>query len=140
MIGERVRLAREACRLTQAELAGMAGLGQGALSDIEAGIWKPTDSTLASIAEATGYPVQFFGRGPLPDMPEGNHRRLRSSPSKVGRQVRAQVRQLVELIQGAEDLLQLPPVAIAPERPLLELADAELMAAKVRRALGLGDR
>ena len=71
MIGERIHHARDACGLTQQELAAAAGLSQGTVSEIEAGrVLNPAEDTVARIAQATQFPVNFFYRGPLPTCPK----------------------------------------------------------------------
>lgn len=141
MIGERVRLAREASRMTQQELADLAEISQGTVSDMEAGrVLEPSPEVVAAIASATLYPVSFFYLGPLPDLPEGHYRRRKRGTSKVGKQVRAQVRQVVELVQRAEPDLKLPPVTIEPCREFGGLEDIETVACNVRQTLGLGSR
>jgi Zn-dependent peptidase ImmA (M78 family)/transcriptional regulator with XRE-family HTH domain len=143
MIGERVRLAREAARMTQRELSALAEIGQGALSDIEAGrVLEPSRGAISAIAKATLYPTDFFYLGPLPDLPDGHYRRRRRGTSKVGKQVRAQVRQIVELVQRTESQLKLPPIQIEPlhSEGIRDIEDVETAAAEVRAMLGLGSR
>ncbi len=138
MIGPRVRLAREACRLTQQELAASAGIAQGTLSDIEAGrVAQPSDDTVKGIARATQFPVSFFFQGPLPDLPDGNYRRQAKGSSKVARQVRAQVRQVAEIIEHAEVDLHLPPIGVNPIGELTGEDSIEDVARESRLALGL---
>jgi Zn-dependent peptidase ImmA (M78 family)/DNA-binding XRE family transcriptional regulator len=143
MIGERIRLAREACRLTQEELAAASGLAQGTLSAIEAGrVLNPSAEAVERIAVATAYPTSFFYLGPLPDLPEGRYRRLKKGTSKEGKQVRAQVRQVVEIVQRSEATLKLPPVRLEPRRSseVTGPASVETIAAETRAALGIGLR
>jgi len=139
VIGERVRLAREACRLTQQQLADAASISQGTLSDVEAGrVLRPSERTIAMIAQATHYPVSFFYLGPIPDLPVGHYRKLARGASKVGRQIRAQVQQVVEVVQRAEDSLKLPPIRIEPVESVSSLEDVERVAEAARASLGLG--
>lgn len=139
MIGERVRHARDACGLTQQDLAATAGLSQGTISEIEAGrVLNPSEDKVARIAQATQFPINFFYRGPLPDLPEGHYRRRARGTMKVARQVRAQVRHLVEVVQESERALKLPPVVIEPVREVRDLADVEAITDGVRANLGLG--
>jgi Zn-dependent peptidase ImmA (M78 family)/DNA-binding transcriptional regulator YdaS (Cro superfamily) len=142
VIGERVRLARESCRLTQAALAELAGVSQGTLSDLEAGrILSPAEDMVKRVASATQFPVAFFHLGPLPDLPEGSYRRLKRASSKVGKQVRAQVRQVVELVERSEEQrLRLPHVALQPVETLADIDEIEEVAQEVRRSLGVGSR
>jgi Zn-dependent peptidase ImmA (M78 family)/DNA-binding XRE family transcriptional regulator len=137
VIGERVRLAREACRLTQQQLAEAAGISQGTLSDLEAGrVLRPAEATIEKIANATHYPPPFFHLGPIPDLPVGHYRKLAKGSSKVGKQVRAQVQQVVELVERAEKSLKLP-VAIHPIQELAGIEDVENIAQQTRSSLGL---
>lgn len=142
MIGERVRLAREASRLTQQELAEASGIPFGTLGDIEVGhIINPSEETVQRIAAATSYPIEFFHLGPLPDLPEGNYRRLKRGKSKVTKQIRAQVRQVVELVQRSEDgLLRLPNILLEPIQSLERMDQIEGITLQVRDLLGVGDR
>jgi Zn-dependent peptidase ImmA (M78 family)/DNA-binding XRE family transcriptional regulator len=143
MIGERIRLAREACRLTQEELAHNAEVSQGAVSAFEAGrLLEPSREAIEQIAAATAFPVSFFYAGPLPDLPDGHYRRLLRGTSKVDKQVRAQVRQIVEVIQRGEASLRLPPVSLEPLRNKEPLTPAtiEQAASDTRRAIGVGER
>jgi Zn-dependent peptidase ImmA (M78 family)/DNA-binding XRE family transcriptional regulator len=142
VIGERVRLAREASRLTQQELADSAGLAQATVSEIEAGrVVEPAPEAIKDIALATGFPDTFFKGGPLPDLPEGRYRRLKRGTSiKIDKQVRAQTRQVLEVIQRSESVLKLPPVAIEARRDRGLIADMESLAAQVRSSLGIGFR
>ncbi len=137
MISERVRHARDYCALTQTTLAELAGIAQSKVSDIEGSRQEATPEDVERIARATGFPVPFFYGGPLPDLPDGNFRRLKRGKARVTRQVRAQARQVVELVQRAEPRLAMPPVRIKPVRAA---ADIEAIAAEVREEAGVGSR
>lgn len=137
MISERVRHARDFCALTQTTLAELAGMPQSKVSDIEGSRQDATPEDVKRIARATGFPVAFFHQGPLPDLPDGNFRRLKRGKVRVTRQVRAQARQLVELVQRAEGTLTMPPVRITPVRAV---EDIEAIAAEAREEAGVGHR
>ena len=92
---------------------------------------------MAKIAQATSYPVSFFHLGRVPDLPVGHYRKLARGASKVGKQIRAQVQQVVEVVQRAEDRLKLPPVGIEPVENVASLDDIEHVAAQARVSLGL---
>lgn len=141
MIGERVRLSRESCRLTQQELAEAAGVSQGTISDLEAGrIVNPRIEHVEQIARATGFPTAFFLKGALPDLPDGHYRKLKRGTSKVAKQVRAQVRQVVELVAEAENHLNLPKVVIQPVQQITGMDDVERRAESTRYLLKVGSR
>jgi hypothetical protein len=76
--------------------------------------------------------------GPLPDFPEGNYRKLQRGTTKVAAQVRAEVRQLSEVVLRAEQLVQLPPVSIEPVRQLDSIEEIEDIAGGARETLRLG--
>jgi ribosome-binding protein aMBF1 (putative translation factor) len=59
-VSRRIRDARKAVKLTQAELAAAAGIQQSHISRIERGEHSPTRLTLERIAKATGYPLKHF--------------------------------------------------------------------------------
>lgn len=140
MIGERVRLAREASRLTLEELSRLSGVPIGTLGPIEKGlIQAPNENTIARISDATHYPIGFFYRPEsLPDMPDGNFRMLKRGKRKVTKQIRAQMRQLIELIEEASPSVPAPPVAIEPVTVVRDFDDVESIAGVVRDALGCG--
>jgi len=141
MIGERVRHARDFCGLTQAALAELADVPQSKISEIEAGRdSNPRAETILRVARATSFPAEFFYRGPLPDLPEGNFRRLKRGKARATRQVRAQARQVVELVQRAESILAMPPVRIEPMRTVPDAEAIEEAAAEFREQAGVGYR
>jgi Zn-dependent peptidase ImmA (M78 family)/transcriptional regulator with XRE-family HTH domain len=141
VIGERVRLAREACRLTQHELADAVGAPMSAIADLEIGrVRTPSNELVKEIAAATSYPTGFFQRGALPHMPEGRYRKLKRGTARVSKQIRAQVRQILELIQSAEGSISLPPVLISPNTNAQSTADIESVSDTVRRQFGFNDR
>lgn len=137
MISERVRHARDFCGLTQAALEDLSGVAQGRISDIEAGRVAPKPKEVQSLARAMAFPVSFFSAGPLPDLPDGNFRRLKRGKARVTTQVRAQARQIVELVAAAERQIVLPPVRLAPVGTLTDIED---VAAFVREQAGVGFR
>lgn len=138
MIGERVRHARDFCGITQIDLATLTGLSQSQVSDIESSRdAQPKHDDVTRIAHATGFPVSFFYLGPLPDFADGNFRRLKRGKARVTRQVRAQARQIVELVQRVEDIVDLPPIRL---KPVKSLTDIEIVAADMREEAGVGYR
>jgi Zn-dependent peptidase ImmA (M78 family)/transcriptional regulator with XRE-family HTH domain len=140
VIGERVRLAREASLLTQKELAEASGVPPHYLSDLEYGrIVSPSDEAIENLARAMSYPVGFFYCGPLPDVPDGHYRRLKRGTSREAKRVRAQVRQVVELVQKADSdpTVKLPPVKLQAVDTLLDMEHIETAAEDTRVVLGL---
>lgn len=70
--GERIRQVRELRRLTQRQLADLAGIGQSAISQIESGFTQPSATVTEAIAVATGFPLDFFSREAGPEFPAGS--------------------------------------------------------------------
>ncbi len=62
ILGERIRLAREAADLTQDRLADMAGLTRVSISNIETGVHSPTGDRLMMIADAVRVPLSHLVR------------------------------------------------------------------------------
>lgn len=140
MIGTRVRSAREACRLTQMELANLSGVSHGTIAAIEVGrIFEPSPEYIKMISAATGFPAQFFYLGPLPDMPEGNFRKLKRVPAREIKWLKAETRQVVELVQRAEIDLELPPVSLKPLDHDVNLEGIEDLATRIRQEMRVGN-
>jgi len=59
-VARRLRDARKEARLTQEQLAEMAGLPQSHISRIENGKHSPANSTVEKIAKALNKPLSFF--------------------------------------------------------------------------------
>ena len=139
MIGERVRLAREYLQFTQQELANVAGVTQSAISQIEKG-GPVADATLDSISRATGYSVEFFQRGDLPDLPELSlrYRKRATSPRGGDKRIRAHCRQALELVLELEREAELPPVTLKPVQDNIDDDEIEKLAVSVRLELGVG--
>ncbi len=139
MIGERVQLVREYLSMTQQGLAEAANVTQSAISQIEQG-GPVSDATLQSIARVTGYNLEFFRRGVLPDLPALSlrYRKRASSRQKDDRRLRAHCRQGIELIEELERYAQLPGVALSPVNGDLSDQDIEALAVPVRQQLGIG--
>jgi Zn-dependent peptidase ImmA (M78 family)/DNA-binding XRE family transcriptional regulator len=71
MIGARIKLAREVCGITQAELGDMIGTTQSGIASIEGGVYRPSAEFLETIAAKTGFAANFFDKGEIPEFPYG---------------------------------------------------------------------
>lgn len=83
--GELVRLARQARKLTQTELAEKAGITQAYVSMIEDGVRLPGDEQLRKLAITLDFPERFFSRDDFvlgPSVGEVFHRRRKQIPKK----------------------------------------------------------
>jgi Zn-dependent peptidase ImmA (M78 family)/transcriptional regulator with XRE-family HTH domain len=113
----RVRMARELEALTQQELSMKTGLSAAALSQIENGATRPSPSSLAAIAAATGCPPEFFVRR-FGDRPaDGFFRSMRSAPMRQRRRSLARARLLHDLIEVVEEHVDLPELRV-PNLPV----------------------
>ena len=139
MIGERIRLVRDYLAITQQQLAAAASVSQPAISKVErGGSIKP--ETLRSISGATGYSMEFFTQGALPDVPELSlrFRKRATSLRKDDKRLRALCRQAVELVSKVEDQVELPPVGLKPHYEDVNDTEIENLAVAVRQRLGIG--
>ena len=95
MIGQRIRLVRNFLGMTQQELADRAGVTQSAISYLEQS-GSVTDETLNGISLATGYAVNFFRRGTMPNLPDWSlkYRNRAAWPKSEDRRARAYCRQV----------------------------------------------
>lgn len=139
MIGDRVRLAREYLSLTQQQLADAAAVTQSAISQIERG-GPAKERTLLAISDATGYSMEFFERGALPDLPDLSLRfRKRATARRTDdKRLRAHCRQGIELLSEIEQRAELPPVTLTPHYADVGEEDIETLAVTVRQQLGVG--
>lgn len=74
LVRHRLRIAREAAGLEQAELANLIGISRTSVSNAESGKSAPRKITLNAWALATGVPVSWLQNGETPapdDDPDG---------------------------------------------------------------------
>jgi Zn-dependent peptidase ImmA (M78 family)/DNA-binding XRE family transcriptional regulator len=72
VIGSRLRLVREICGLTQLELGELIGTTQSGVASLEAGIYRPSQTFLDTIARRTGFSVGFIDKEETQDFPFGS--------------------------------------------------------------------
>lgn len=138
----RVRRAREGARLTQGEMSirilERTGhrISAPGLSQLERGQNRPSAETLAAIAFALDYPVEFFvRRGQTPADAYGYFRSLRSTAARDRKAALAQAHLVHDFVLEVERHLRLPEVD-APRLPLDSTAtheDAAVAARETRR-------
>jgi Zn-dependent peptidase ImmA (M78 family)/transcriptional regulator with XRE-family HTH domain len=101
-------MARESRRFTQGQLAAAAGLAQGTISKLENGLIAADEAMIAKMAEALGYPREFFTSDVTdPELPVVYYKKrkslVRASDEKV---IRAKVniirRGVARLLQSVE--------------------------------------
>lgn len=134
--GARLRQAREAARMTQAELAATLGMPQSILSRIELGGVLPSPEDGRRIADALETPLGFFFAAPTP-LPEGSLGLFRALKSKVPAKETVAARRLAEI--GFEAVLRLAEDQRLPAVRIPHLAGipAEEAAGHARSALSL---
>lgn len=73
LMRHRLRIAREAAGLEQADLAGLMGVSRNTVGNAESGKTDPRKIVLNAWALATGVPVSWLERGesPQPERPDG---------------------------------------------------------------------
>jgi Zn-dependent peptidase ImmA (M78 family)/DNA-binding XRE family transcriptional regulator len=87
MIGSRIKLARELCGWTQAELADKIGTTQSGVASLEGNLYRPSREYLATLVKATGFSENFFTSPLAEEFPSGALLyRSRASVTKTERQ------------------------------------------------------
>ncbi|EOE1542377.1 ImmA/IrrE family metallo-endopeptidase [Providencia rettgeri] len=141
----RLTEAREAKGLTMAELARVLDISRQAISSFEKGLKNPSPDTLSMISKVLGFPERFFlSNEGSPQIEGAVHFRSRSTATKKerikgktkGRWVSLIVRECMKYVQLPD--VELPPIDI-PDFEILEDADIEEIATKVRRYWNMGD-
>lgn len=103
MTPERFKLAREINGFTQIELVrridSITGrhVAQSTIAEIETGRLVPSSDLAEVIGQATGFPLDFFERGDLPEFPSGSLVSYRAK-SVVSAREEAQVRRHAQLV------------------------------------------
>ena len=133
--GDRVRQAREIKAMTQTRLAGLVGVSQAAIAQIEAGAFVASDDLAAAVAKHTGQPIAFFVQPSGPEFPLGSLL-FRSHACMTKKDMVSASRyaeQVYEIGTKLRNLTKAIPVKI----PVLGNASPEHAANEVRRQLSL---
>jgi transcriptional regulator with XRE-family HTH domain len=125
-IGERIRFYREARRKKQAVVAGLAGITDDYLSQIERGLKTPTIALLHRIARILGVPTSaLLGEAPMqsdesgsPAIPAIHSALLTSGPPRYGRDA-SDLRDLRHRVDAAWASWQSSPIRYTATGPLL---------------------
>ena len=114
MIGARIKLAREVCGMTQADLATTIGTTQSGVASMEAGLYRPSPDFLRSIAAQTGFAPGFFEKGEIPEFPSGTLLYRAQTAVKKGPRAQAHALCVVafELATSMAEKLRKVPVSI----------------------------
>jgi Zn-dependent peptidase ImmA (M78 family)/DNA-binding XRE family transcriptional regulator len=131
---ERLRLARELAKLSQAQVAGKLGLTPAAVSQFESGAARPSSETVGRLSEVLKVPVGFFTR-PVSETHEGFFRSLRRTSVADRRRARAIAHLAHDLAVEAARAGQLPRHSV-PYLPVTKLdasrEEIESIVAQVR--------
>lgn len=137
----RLTLAREAAGLDVKELAERIGATPSAISQLEHGNTRPRTETLLRISLAVGVPPEFLGAPAPPELPpeQCHFRRRRGATTRERRYVLARGRLVREVVRYLEEFVEFPADAVTPvQSPATTLVEAEILAAQMRDAWGLG--
>ncbi len=133
-IGERIRFHRQARRKTQAVVAGLAGVTEDYLSQIERGLKSPSVTLLHRLARILAVPTSvLFGESPAADATPGHpmsgaiHSALASLGREAPSEVAADPGQLRDRVDSAWQIWQTSPRRYSEVGPLLAslIADVE---------------
>lgn len=133
----RLTQARRLRGLLKTELAARVDVTPAAITQFEAGDFKPAPATLRRLAQALQMPIEYFGRGReqfFVNEVDANFRSLRSTSKKERSQASAQLELLAELVHLVERHIELPEVDIPFEVNMAPESAADA----VREAWGLG--
>ncbi|MDA2808011.1 helix-turn-helix domain-containing protein [Nocardiopsis suaedae] len=129
----RLRTARELARLSQAQLARMAGLTPAAISQFESGAARPSPETVGVLAESLEVPPRFFREATV-ESHEGFFRSLRRTSVVDRRRARAiahvahdlAVRASAARRFSAGDVPMIPVSGLEPPAAEIEQAAAQI--------------
>ncbi len=139
MNGERLRVAREACWLTQADLAKRSGIPASTISKIEKGMYGQTaDGFVGKFAAALGMPPSYFSNDPMPDVPDGRFRKQARASAKLQKSVIAHSKQIAAVMDQADRRYRILKPTFAPLENGTDLSKTGELANYLRKALGLG--
>lgn len=134
MNGERVLQAREIRRLTQAELAEKVGVSQPIIARVEQGLLAVSEAVLERIAIQTGFPIDFFEKGPPVQFPVGSL--LYRKNSTLRSPDKAWLRQVAEIAYEIHAALSQRVKRMPTSFPKLDDEDTVSVARLLRSALG----
>lgn len=142
IIPERIKMARRLCRFSMDELVRRMGDGavsKMAISKIERGLMRPSDTTLQAIADACRQPISFFFR-PLLNLGAVDYR-FKNEVTLAQRQaIKAKADEQLQHyfeMQAIEGEC-IPFAHPLPRTVLRNYADAEAAAVKLRRKWEIG--
>lgn len=135
----RLSLARKRRGFTKNDLSRATDLSLKSLTTYEKGTQRPTALTVARLADALNFPVEFFMGPDLDQPPEGgaSYRALSRMTARQQGQAEASATLAMMLSDWIDARFHLP---VPADFPQYKMADPEAAAEAVRAEWGLGDR
>jgi Zn-dependent peptidase ImmA (M78 family)/DNA-binding XRE family transcriptional regulator len=140
-IGERLKIARHAARLSQRGLAEAAGVSAMAISKYERDLDMPSSGVLIRLARALDVKTEFFLRPVTVTVTAPAYRRRTSLPRKQERAIIAQIQEWLERYLDVESFFGGPPEFELPpdlNRRVTSLDEVERVAIELREGWDLG--
>ncbi|MEX2120797.1 MAG: helix-turn-helix transcriptional regulator [Pirellulales bacterium] len=104
-VGRRIKGARQANDLTAQQLAKLAGLSPGYLSEVERGLSAVSSEKLARIARVLQVTVDYLLEGPRETPKAEDEVRIPAALSAAAEQLRLSHKATLRLLQGKESLV-----------------------------------
>lgn len=137
MIGDRVRIARVACGLTQSTLSDLSGLTAPRISNIENELVAPTRDDVLKLASSMSMPESYFDDLAIPAANGGRYRKTSSVPKKAQNEIEAQASLISLTVATADRAYRIKRTTIKPCDEELDDASIEALASDARAALAL---
>lgn len=137
MIGDRVKVARTACGMTQDMLSEISGLSSSRISNIENELIEPTDVDVSKLSSSMSMPASYFVDATMPSAHGGRYRKTSSVPKKAQTEIEAQASLISLTISTADRVYKIKRTTIRPCDEILEDDSIEALASDARAALAL---
>jgi Zn-dependent peptidase ImmA (M78 family)/DNA-binding XRE family transcriptional regulator len=140
-IGERLKIARHAARLSQRDLAEAAEVSAMAISKYERDLDTPSSGVLIRLARALDVKTEYFLRPVTVTVSAPAYRRRTLLPRKQERAIIAQIQEWLERYLDVESFFGGPPEFELPpnlDRRVTSLDEAERVAIELREGWDLG--
>jgi Zn-dependent peptidase ImmA (M78 family)/DNA-binding XRE family transcriptional regulator len=140
-IGERLKIARHAARLSQRDLAEAAEVSAMAISKYERDLDMPSSGVLIRLARALDVKTEYFLRPVTVTVSAPAYRRRTSLPRKQEQAITAQIQEWLERYLDVESFFGGPPEFELPpdlDRRVTSLDEVERVAIELREGWDLG--
>jgi Zn-dependent peptidase ImmA (M78 family)/transcriptional regulator with XRE-family HTH domain len=140
-IGERLKIARHAARLSQRDLAEAAEVSAMAISKYERDLDTPSSGVLIHLARVLDVKTEYFLRPVTVTVSAPAYRRRTSLPCKQEQAIIAQIQEWLERYLDVESFFDGPPEFELPpdlDRRVTSLDEVERVAIELREGWNLG--